>query len=108
MIELLTDNLQEIRAACDEYDVVRLWVFGSAVRDDWSVETSDVDFIATFGESERSIFRQHMGFIVRLEDILGVPVQVVDSRSINRPDFRLEVERTKELLYEQSRHAILA
>ena len=108
MIRLVTDNLREIRAACDEYDVDRLWVFGSAVRDDWNAEKSDVDFIAKFGESERSLFRQHMGLIGQLEDILGVPVHVVDSRSINRPDFRLEVERTKELLHEQSRHAILA
>lgn len=108
MIELVTNNLREIRDACENFDVDKLWVFGSAVRNDWEANKSDVDLVAQFGQSERSLFRQHMGFIVRLEDILGVPVQVIDSRSIKRADFKQEVERTRELIYEQSRRAVSA
>ena len=108
MIELITNNLDEIRSACRKFDVDALWVFGSAVRDDWVEGKSDVDFIAQFGESDRSLFRQHMGFIVHLEDILGVSIDVVDSRSIKKADFRREVERTKELLYEHTHHAVPA
>lgn len=108
MIPLITNNLQKIRSACREYDVEALWVFGSAVRGDWVEGKSDIDFIARFGASERSLFRQHMGFIVLMSDILGVPVDVVDSRSIKKPEFRDEVGRTKELLYENAHHTVPA
>ena len=108
MIDIVTNNLQAIRAACDEYDVELLWVFGSGVRADWVEGNSDVDFIAKFGKSERTLFRQHMGFIVRLTDILGTNVDVVDSRSIRRDDFRDEIARTKELIYERARRMIPA
>lgn len=106
MIDLVTNNLTAIRAACEEYDVDVLWVFGSAVRDDWVEGKSDVDFIAKFGESERSLFRQHMGFIGRLQDILGVRVDVVDSRSISKPWLKEEVERTRELIFDRSKQTV--
>lgn len=108
MIELITDNLTEIQSACREYDVDALWVFGSAVRDDWVAGKSDVDFIAKFGKSDRSLFRQHMGFIGVLQDILEVRADVVDERSISKASLREEVERTKELIYARSHQPVSA
>lgn len=108
MIDLVTKNLERIQAACRKFDVDTLWIFGSAVNDDWVPGKSDVDFIANFGESDRSIFRQHMGFIVQLEDILGVRVEVVDFRSISKPTFREEVERTRIQLYERAQQTVSA
>lgn len=108
MIDLVSQNLKEIRATCELHGVEALWVFGSAVRDDWEPGRSDIDFVAAFGESDHSLFGQHMGLIVHLEEILGVIVQVVDARAIQRADFRNEVEHTRELLYERTLHAISA
>jgi predicted nucleotidyltransferase len=78
-----------------------LWVFGSAVTGGWVEGKSDVDFLAEFAPSELSIFHQHMGLIVRLEDILHVRIDVVDAESISKPYFREEVGRTRVLLYER-------
>ncbi len=108
MIELITNNLNAIRKACEDHDVDTLWVFGSAANGDWVEGKSDVDFIAQFGSSDLTIFRQHMGLIVRLEDILGLKVDVVDAESITRPYFRDEVEQTRVLLYERAGHTITA
>lgn len=108
MIDLVSQHLNEIRAACELHGVDSLWVFVSAVRDDWDPQRSDIDFVASFGESDQSHFRQHMGLIVSLEQVLGVEVQVVDARAIRRPDFRNEVTLTRELLYERTLHAVSA
>lgn len=108
MIDLITNNLKEIRSACRKFDVDTLWVFGSAVRDDWDVSKSDIDFIASFGQSDRSLFRQHMGFIGELQDILAVRVDVVDERSISRASLRDEVDRTRELIYARSHQPVSA
>jgi predicted nucleotidyltransferase len=101
MIGPVTNNLDAIRKACEDHDVDTLWVFGSAVTGGWVEGKSDVNFLAEFGPSKLSIFRQHMGLIVRLEDVLGVRIDVVDVESITKPYFREEVERTKMLLYER-------
>ena len=102
MIDLITRNLGAIHAACEEFEVDTLWVFGYAVREDWVEGKSDVDFIAGFGESERTHFRQHMGFNVRLEDILDVFPHVVDLESIVGPDLLQELDRTKVMIYEKA------
>ncbi|MCA9833421.1 MAG: nucleotidyltransferase domain-containing protein [Thermomicrobiales bacterium] len=108
MITLVRSNLESILWACQRFDVERLWIFGSALRDDWIEGRSDVDFVAEFGKSDLSLFRQHMGLIVQLQDILGIDVDVIDSRSMKKVEFIEEVRRTRELLYERSHRAISA
>ena len=41
MNQIITDNLQEIQAICEQFGVARLELFGSAARDDFDPETSD-------------------------------------------------------------------
>jgi predicted nucleotidyltransferase len=108
MIDLVTDNLDAIRNACEDHDVNTLWVFGSVVNGEWKQGHSDVDVIAGFGPHDVTLFRQHMGLIVQLEDILGVRVDVVDVESIEKRHFRAEVEGTRVLLYERSRQTVSA
>ena len=108
MIDLVTNNLDAIRKACEDHDVEVLWVFGSAVNGNWIEGKSDVDFLAEFGPSELNLFRQHMGLIARLEDILSVRIDVIDVESITKPYFRDEVERTRVLLYERAGHTVTA
>lgn len=102
MIDLITRNLEASHAACEEFDVDTLWVFDSAVREDWVEGKSDVDMAVEFGSTDLTRFSQHMGFIVRLEDILDVFPHVVDLESIVGPDLLQELERTKVLIYEKA------
>ena len=103
MIDLVSNNLDANRKACEDHDVETLWVFSSAVNGNWVEGKGDVDFLARFGPGSLTIFRQHMGPIIRFEDILGVRIDVVDIRSITKPRFRDEVERTRVLVYGQAR-----
>ena len=45
MVRKLDDRLDAIRAACERFHVVRLDVFGSALRDGFEPGRSDVDLV---------------------------------------------------------------
>ena len=71
MIDLITNNLDAIRKACEDHDVNALWAFGSAVNGNWIEGKSDVDFLVELGASELSLFDQYLGLIVALDKALG-------------------------------------
>lgn len=48
MQQFITDRLPQIEELCRTYNVQRLSIFGSAVRTDFNIETSDVDFTVQF------------------------------------------------------------
>jgi predicted nucleotidyltransferase len=89
-IALLESKRKEIVALCQKYGVQRLRVFGSALRPDWDVETSDFDFLAEFGPPppQVNLFDQQFGFQVDLERLLKRPVDVVDWDAVKKPIFR--------------------
>ncbi|MGN6033725.1 MAG: nucleotidyltransferase family protein, partial [Thermomicrobiales bacterium] len=45
MIALIQDNVQEIRALCERFDVRRLELFGSAATGRFDPAHSDIDFL---------------------------------------------------------------
>jgi len=45
MIALVADNLPAIRALCQEYEVVRLDLIGSAATGEFDPDRSDIDFL---------------------------------------------------------------
>ncbi len=66
-------KLQEHRQALREFGVVRLSLFGSAVRNE-AGEASDLDFLV---ELTPKTFRNYMGLKLFLEDLFGLPVDLV-------------------------------
>lgn len=52
MSVLIDDKLEEIAAACQRYEIERLFVFGSAWRDDFKPGESDIDLLVEFGPLE--------------------------------------------------------
>lgn len=100
-MELLAAHHSEIEALCRKYGVLRLRIFGSALRADWDATRSDFDFVADFGTPPDGInlFRQQFGLIAELERVLGRPVDVVDWAVNEKPYFREVVETTAVELY---------
>jgi len=45
MVRVLEDKQQAIAQACRRFGVARMYVFGSALRDDFSPGTSDIDLL---------------------------------------------------------------
>ncbi|MDR2914561.1 MAG: nucleotidyltransferase domain-containing protein, partial [Tannerella sp.] len=51
MNAIVTENLPQIVELCKKYHVARLYLFGSAARDDFDPATSDIDFLYSFDEN---------------------------------------------------------
>lgn len=48
MVSVLVDKMDAIRQACKHFNVVRLDIFGSALREDFEPDRSDIDFLVDF------------------------------------------------------------
>jgi predicted nucleotidyltransferase len=93
-----------VRALCKLFGVKRLEVFGSAARGaDFSVETSDFDFIVEFkSDREKPWMGEFADFKDALETVLGRNVDLISGAALGqmRNRYRLEaIEQDRTLLY---------
>jgi predicted nucleotidyltransferase len=100
MTSLLEQHQEAILALCREYSVTRLEVFGSAARDDFDPQRSDLDFLVTFaplppGEKADAYF----GFLAALEDLFGRPIDLVEPGAVKNPYVRRTIDRHRQTLY---------
>ena len=89
MTEMVEQHLDAIRSLCRTYGVRRPDLFGSAPTGAFDVETSDLDFVAIFADTQLPRYADHyVGFAEALEALFGRPVDVVTERSIQNPYYR--------------------
>lgn len=105
MVELIKQNLSEIRKACEEHNVALLQLFGSAARVDDFTEKSDVVFLVKFHPQEEQI---RSGFrrleIRRLlkekrQAIVNRKVDLVEEEAVHNKYLRYFINKDKVLLY---------
>lgn len=104
MIPLLQVKQPELAELCRKFGVERLYVFGSAVSDEFSAQTSDIDFLVRMaGRQPTGAYAdRYLNLAEALERLFGRRVDLVTEESIRNPHFRREVEATRQLVYEQS------
>ncbi len=97
----VANALPEIRALCQRQGVERMSLFGSATTKHFSPETSDVDFIVKFFDSNKCGFAdRYLNLAEELEHVLHRSVDLVTERSIRNPTFRKVVDQSKILIYD--------
>lgn len=78
--------MDRIREICRKYDVTRLEVFGSVLRDDFRPD-SDVDFLVVFRDNDSGPW---MGKILDVQEELSAllerPVDIVERESVERSE----------------------
>ncbi|MDA3936707.1 MAG: nucleotidyltransferase domain-containing protein [Actinomycetota bacterium] len=100
MVTALEDKRDAIAALCRKYGVVRMDVFGSALRDDYRIGESDIDLLADFGDQDPfELIDAYFDLLDELRSLLGTDVDLVMSDAIKNRYIRAEVERTKQALY---------
>ena len=100
MQKFLEDKREEIAELCRTHHVRRLAVFGSAVRDDFDPERSDVDFLVEFGPIEIChYFRNKLALIEALEMLCGRHVDLIVAKWVKNEYLKREIAATEELLY---------
>jgi len=100
MVTTLESKRDVIAALCRKYGVVRMDVFGSAIRDDYRVGESDIDLLADFGDQDPfELIDAYFGLLDELRALLGPRVDLVMSDAIKNRYIRAEIESTKQALY---------
>jgi predicted nucleotidyltransferase len=100
MQEFISKQREEIAELCRTHHVRSLSVFGSAVRDDFDPERSDVDIIVEFEEFPMEEYLDnkwalHDGLSAKL----GRKVDLLTWKSLKNPVIRQDVEATHVTLY---------
>ena len=100
MIAQIEEHRAELAELCRRHHVLRLAVFGSATRDDFDPQRSDLDFLVDFeslppGQYADAFF----GLLQSLERLFGRQVDLVVASAIRNPYFRQSIDQTKTLLY---------
>jgi len=100
MISMLVDKMDAIRQACKHFNVVRLDIFGSALREDFEPDRSDIDFLVDFGPMPPFDKPDaYFGLLNELRTILGTEVDLVMVGALKNRYILDDVNRSKQQLY---------
>src|SRR6185369_2909755 len=79
MQQLVQQRLQVLRELCVKHRVERLDLFGSAARDDFDPQMSDLDFLVEFEPMPpREHADSYFGLLADLEDLFGRRVDLLE------------------------------
>lgn len=100
MVTVIEEKRDAIEDLCRRFGVVRLYVFGSAVRDDFRPGESDVDLLVDFGSmGGRSKAHAYFDLREELERLLGTSVDLVMIGAVKNRYLARDIDRTKQELY---------
>ena len=91
---------RELKALCERRGVERLAVFGSALRDDFDPEKSDLDFSVEFSPmSPERHAEAYFGLLDDLEELFGRRVDLVEIGAVRNPYLSWSIEEEQETVY---------
>jgi len=94
-------KLQSVVDFCRRWDIVELAVFGSVLRDDFSVQ-SDIDLLLTFAEGTQGTLYDYVLMKDEMEKFLGREVDLINRKALERSKNRLrreEIEQTAKIVF---------
>ena len=100
MTGVLEGKRQAIAEACARHGVLRLDAFGSALRDDFRPDESDLDLLVEFRPMEPyARVDAYFGMLEELRALLGTKIDLVMAGAVKNPYISRDIERTKRMLY---------
>jgi predicted nucleotidyltransferase len=107
-MELINQNLKQIRALCAKHGVASLSVFGS-IASGTATADSDVDLLVTFGEVDIEQYADnYYDLTVSLETLLGRKVDLITEKTITNPYLLSSINRNKVSIYERGNPSLAA
>ena len=94
----IEDHKQVIEEICRNLRVKHLDLVGSASRDDFQPERSDIDVLVEFNGIDR-LFARYFDLKNRLEEELGRQVDVIQDSAVKNPYIRRTMDRDKVRIY---------
>ena len=100
MNAIVQEKVKDLEALCHNRGVRRLALFGSAASGEFDPAASDLDFLVEFQPVEPARHADnYFGLQEDLEQLFGVPVELVEAGPIRNPYFRQAIEKTQVQLY---------
>jgi uncharacterized protein len=100
MTPLIEAHRADLADLCRRHHVRSLFVFGSAAREDFDPDRSDVDLLVEFEPLPQGGYADaYFGLREALEALLGREVDLVAASALRNPYVKADVERTRALLY---------
>ena len=100
MVSVLESKREAIAKLCARYGVARLEAFGSALRDDFRRDKSDLDLLVEFAPMEPyARVDAYFGMLDELRALLNREIDLVMVGAVKNPYLARDIERTKQLLY---------
>lgn len=86
---------------CEKHHVLKLYLFGSILREDFNEKVSDVDLLVDFEEhlSPGKYAKNYFSFLTAIEGLFKRRVDLITVKEIKNPVLQKEIERTKIPLY---------
>ncbi len=100
MNSLLAENLSKLEALCRKHNVKNLFLFGSALRDDFDSTKSDLDFLVEFEnlpEGQRA--DAYFGLLEELELLFHRRIDLITTSAVMNPYFQASLFNTRVPLY---------
>jgi len=98
---MIKDKMVELTEICARRNVRTLALFGSAAKDTFESNSSDLDFLVTFNSTQPSEHADNFfGLLEGLEELFGVPIDLVEASTIKNPYFRDAVEESMMQIYD--------
>jgi predicted nucleotidyltransferase len=89
-----------IAAACAKHGVGHLYVFGSALREDFRPRGSDIDLLVEFPPMEPfALVDAYFGLLDDLRSLIGTDVDLVMASALKNRYVAAQVNRDRQLLY---------
>ena len=79
--------MEQIAGFCRRWDIARLEVFGSALREDFRSD-SDLDLVATYAPKAQWSLLDRVRMKCELEDLLGREVDLLNRRALEKAGSR--------------------
>lgn len=100
MTDILESRRQAIAEVCRRHGVLRLDAFGSALREDFSPDHSDLDLLVELGPMEPyARVEAYFGVLDELRALLGLEIDLVMAGAVKNPYIARDIESTRRMLY---------
>ena len=98
---IVFDKLDAIHELCRKYNVQRLDLFGSALRDDFAPERSDLDFLVEYKAMPLEVRADSFfGLWFGLQDLFGRTVDLIERQTVKNPYIAQAIHATRVVVYD--------
>lgn len=101
MVQIIETKREPLAALCRKYGVVKLYLFGSALREDFRPGVSDIDLLVDFGAMDgRSKAHAYFDLLEELQTLFSVRVDLVMVGALKNLQRVREINCTKHMIHE--------